>query len=117
MLHCASMNLYAAIISATVGVVTLVLAIFGASWLNQRYMGQLLEQMAKRFDARFDGLSAEIKRLDQRIDGAERQLNQRIEEMDQRLNQRISSVEQRIDFLDQRLDRIERQLDTIFKPS
>ena len=76
-----------AIISATVAVLTLVLAIFGASWLNQRNTERLLEQLEKRFDARFDTVLAEIKRLNQRIDSVEH-----------------------------RLDRIERQLEALFKP-
>ncbi len=77
-----------AILSAAVAVLTLVLAIFGASWLNQRNIEKLLEQMEKRFDARFDVLLSEIKRLDQRIDSVER-----------------------------RLDRIERQLEAVFQPT
>ena len=76
-----------AIISATVAVVTLVLAIFGASWLNQRNIERLLEQLEKRFDTRFDTVLTEVRRLGQRIDSVER-----------------------------RLDRIERQLEAVFKP-
>jgi hypothetical protein len=48
-----------AIISATIAVVTLVLAIFGASWLNRRNIERLLEQLEKRFDARFDTVLTE----------------------------------------------------------
>ena len=76
-----------AIISATIAVVTLVLAIFGAPWLNQRNIERLLEQLEKRFDARFDTVLTDIKRLVQRIDSVEH-----------------------------RLDRIERQLEAVFKP-
>lgn len=83
-----------AIFSATIAVVTLVLAIFGASWLNQPATGRLLEQVEKRFDAKFDVVLAEIKRLDQRID----------------------SVDHRSDSLDQRLERIEQQLDALLRP-
>jgi uncharacterized protein Yka (UPF0111/DUF47 family) len=76
-----------AVISATVAVITLVLAIFGASWLNQRNIERLLEQLDKRFDPRFETVLTEIRRLDQRIDSVEH-----------------------------RLDRIERQLEAVFKP-
>ena|SRR5437868_12873430 len=72
-----------AIISAATALFALVFAIFGASWLNQRNIEKLLEQMEKRFDARFETVLTEIRRLDQRIDS-----------------------------LDQRVDRIERQLET-----
>lgn len=65
----------------------LVLAIFGASWLNQHNIEKLLDQLEKRFDARFDTVLTEIKRLDQRIDSVER-----------------------------RLDRMERQLEAVFRP-
>jgi uncharacterized protein YdcH (DUF465 family) len=88
-----------AIVSATAALLTLVLAIFAASWLNQRYIGKLLEEFGKRFDARFEAVLAEMRRLDQRIDSVEH-----------RLDQRIESVERR-------LERIERQLEAIFKPS
>ena len=83
-----------AIFSATIAVVTLVLAIFGASWLNQRATERLLEQIEKRFDAKLDVVLVEIKRTDQRID----------------------SVDHRIDSLEQRFDRLERQLDALFRP-
>jgi hypothetical protein len=88
-----------AILSGTITLVTLVFAIFGASWLNQRSIERLLEQMVKRFDARFDSIGAEFKAL----------INQRVDGIEQRLDQRI-------DFLDQRMDRIERQLDALFRP-
>ena len=94
-----------AIISASITVFALVLSIFGASWLNQRNVERPLEQLEKRFDARFDTLMVEIKRLDQRIDSLERNIGQRID-----------SVEQRIGGVEQRLDRIDRQLEAIFQP-
>jgi len=81
-----------------ISLIALVLAIFGASWLNQRAIERffehnqrstekLLEQLEKRFDAKFDTILAEIKRLDSRLDNIEK-----------------------------RLDRVERQLEAIFKP-
>ena len=83
-----------AILSAALTIIGLVLAIFGASWLNQRNTEKLIEQLGKQMDARFAAMDArfeqiltEIKRLDQRIDG-----------------------------LSQRVERIERQLEAIFKP-
>jgi predicted PurR-regulated permease PerM len=72
------MNPNIAIISAVIAVATLVLAIFGASWLNQRNIEKLIDQMERRFDARFDALLAEfrseIKRVDQRLDSVEQRL-------------------------------------------
>lgn len=80
-----------AIVSATIAVVTLVFAIFGASWLNQRHIEKLLEQLEKRFDERFASL-------------------------EQRFDQRFAVVEQRFASVEHRLDRIERQLEALFKP-
>lgn len=86
------------VISAALTVVALVLAIFGASWLNQRALAlqqqairDLLLQMEKRFDERFNTI-------------------------EQRLSERFNAVEQRFVAVEQRLDRIERQLEAIFKP-
>ncbi len=77
---------------------TLVLAIFGASWLNQRSTERLLEQMEKRFDAKFDSLAAQIKTVENSVGSLEK-----------RIDQRLNSIETR-------LDRVERQLESIFKP-
>lgn len=92
-----------------IALVTLVLAIFGASWLNQRAIERffehnqrstekLLEQLEKRFVAKFDTVLAEIKRLDQRIDAVDKKLD---------------NFERQVT---QRLDKIDRQLEAIFKP-
>jgi hypothetical protein len=91
-----------AIISAAVAVLSIVLAIFSASWLNQRNIERLLEQLEKRLDERFSGLD---KRSDARFDGLVTEFRSEI----RRLDQRSDSVEQR-------LDRIERQLEAVFKP-
>ncbi len=87
-----------AVFTAAVSLVVLMFSIFAAAWLNQRNTERLLEQLDKRLsdrinaleskmDARFDTLTVEIRRLDQRIDAVEH-----------------------------RLDKIERQLEAIFKP-
>jgi len=81
-----------AILSASITVFALVLSIFGASWLNQRNTERLVEQLGKRFDARFDSVES------------------RLEQSERRLDRRIDSVELR-------LGRIERQLEAIFKPT
>jgi len=64
MLYFAYMSPNVAIISATTAVLTLVFTTFGASWLNQRNIEKLLEQLERRFDARFDTVLTGIKRLD-----------------------------------------------------
>ena len=74
-----------------VGFVTIVLAIFASAWLNQRAFERTLEQLEKRFEARFDAVE------------------QRFQSLEARFEARFQAVEQR-------LDRIERQLEQIFKP-
>jgi hypothetical protein len=56
-----------AVISGLVALATLVFAIFGASWLNQRATDRMGEQMEKRFDSlekmidsKFNALSNEL---------------------------------------------------------
>jgi len=81
-----------------ISLAVLVLAIFGALWLNQRSTERLMEQMEKRFDAKFDTVLAKIKRLAQRIDAVDK---------------RLDNFERQVI---QRLDKIDRQLEAIFKP-
>ena len=85
----------ATIITAVVTLAALVFAIFGASWLHQRNIERLLEQMERRFDDRFNQLE---KRFDDRLNALEK-----------RMDDRFISLEQRV-------ERIERQLEAIFKP-
>jgi len=89
------MSASVAILSAALTVIGLVLAIFGASWLNQRATEKLIERLDKQLDARFASIDARFETVLAEI---------------RRLDQRIDSVEQR-------LDRIERQLEAIFKPT
>jgi DNA replication initiation complex subunit (GINS family) len=81
----------ATIIAAIIGLATLVFTIFGASWLHQRNIERLLDQMERRFDDRFNAL-------------------------EKRLDDRFAAVDYRFTALEQRIERIERQLEAIFKP-
>ena len=63
-----------AILSAALTILALVLSIFGASWLNQRNTEKLLEQMEKRFEARFIAIEQRFIGIEQRLDRIERQL-------------------------------------------
>ena len=83
---------YCAIITATVALLTLVFAIFGAAWLNGRNIERMIDSLKAEMRAENESLRnefrSEMKRLDQRMDS-----------------------------LEQRLGRVERQLEAIFKPS
>lgn len=74
-----------------IALITLVFAIFGASWLNQRATERMLESLKGELKAEIESLKnemrSELKRLDQRLDS-----------------------------IDGRLSRVERQLESIFKP-
>ena len=61
------MNTTAAIISGAIALLALVISIFGAAWLNQRATEKLIDQMAARFETRFEA-------VEQRLDRIERQL-------------------------------------------
>jgi|HubBroStandDraft_6_1064221.scaffolds.fasta_scaffold4046401_1 hypothetical protein len=57
------MNADLALISAVATVLAVILAIFGASWLNQRSTAALLEQLEKRFDANFSAVNQRLDRI------------------------------------------------------
>ncbi len=91
-----------ALIMAVVALITVVLAIFGASWLNQKNIERAIDSLKGELKSENESLKnelrIEIKRIDQRIENSER-----------RFDQRFASIEQR-------LEKIERQLEAIFKP-
>jgi uncharacterized protein YlxW (UPF0749 family) len=94
--------IYFSIIIATITLIAMVFAIFGAAWLNgrntERIIDSLKSEMRSENEAIRNELRTEIRRLDQRIDSVE---------------QRLDRIERQIE---QRFDRIERQLEAIFKP-
>jgi predicted PurR-regulated permease PerM len=77
------------LIASIIGLITIVLAIFGASWLNSRNTERLIESLRSEF-------RSEINRLDQRISSLEK-----------RLDERFAMIDQRFAMLEQRLERIE----------
>jgi hypothetical protein len=74
---------------------TLVFAIFGANWLNQRQTEKLIDELGRRFDARFDGLRAELKAENAGL---------------------RAEFKAEIGALSQKVDRIDRQLEAFIKP-
>jgi HAMP domain-containing protein len=78
-----------------IALATLVFAIFGASWLNQRQTEKLLDELGRRFDAKFDGLRAEMKA---EIAGVR------------------AEMKAEIGALSQKVDRLDRQLEAFIKP-
>lgn len=85
---------------------TLVFAIFGANWLNQRQTERLLEELGRRFDAKFDGLRAELK---VEIGAVKTELKTEIGAVKTELKVELGALAQKV-------ERIERQLDAMFKP-
>jgi len=78
-------------ITIVIAAVSVILAIFGASWLNQRSLKDYI-------DARFDAMRAEIQAV-------------RTE-----FRAEIGPLRIEVANLSSRVDRIERQLEAIFKP-
>ena len=81
-------------ISATVTIVSLVLSIFGSSWLNQRNNERLIESLRGEIKAEFQSVRAEF----------------------QSVRAEMKTIETKIDAIDTRVSRIERQLEQLFKP-
>lgn len=89
------------IITIIVALGTFILAIFGATWLNQ--------QMLKNYiDAKFEGFE---NTFNARLQSFEQAMNAGFETAEER-NQ---SLQQQLTMLVSRVERLERQLDQIFK--
>lgn len=59
-------------------VIAVVLAVFGANWLNQHKTAALIEQAEKRFEANFAALN-------QRLDSNEKAVNSRLDRIERQL--------------------------------
>ena len=93
------------ILPAIIASASFILAVFGASWLNQPAMNKRIDDLKTYLDARFNGL--------------EQSVNARFDAVDARFNAvdaRFKAVDERFAHVESRLDRIERQLDQVFKP-
>jgi hypothetical protein len=86
------------VISTISGASSFILTIFSAIYLNQRHVDMLIEQMEKRFDAKFDGIDA-------KFDGLRAEMRAE-----------FGTVRAALGNLNQRVDRIGRQLEAIIKP-
>jgi hypothetical protein len=75
-----------------------ILAVFGASWLNQQAMNRRIDDLKSYFDARFDSIQREMSARFATVDA------------------RFDNVDQQNAGTNQKVDRIERQLEAIFKP-
>ncbi len=75
-----------------------ILAIFGASWLNQQAMNRRIDDLKSYLDARFDSIEREMKARFEVVDA------------------RFDTSDQRSASIENRIDRIERQIEQIFKP-
>lgn len=75
-----------------------ILAIFGASWLNQQAMNKRIDDLKFYLDARFNAIEREMKAHFTAVDA------------------RFDTSDHRFSSLEQRTERIERQLEAIFKP-
>lgn len=76
------------ILTIIIALATFILAIFGASWLNQQAMNKRIDDLKMYLDAKFDASRAEL-----------------------------GTVRAEVSNLSSRVERVERQLEAIFKPS
>ncbi|MCI0485269.1 MAG: hypothetical protein L0229_01460 [Blastocatellia bacterium] len=80
------------LISVGIALMTIILSIFGASWLNQRALEKHTDLLREMFAAEFKAIDTRFAAIEARFEA------------------RFAAIEAR-------LDRIERQLDAVFKPS
>jgi chromosome segregation ATPase len=78
--------------------VGLVLAIFGASWLNTHQIDKRLEEMNRRFDAHFEAIRTEIRGTNNRMDD------------------RFKAVDDRFRAIEETIKEIKADLKQIFTP-
>jgi len=104
------------IVTIIIALVTFIISIFGASWLNQQAMNKRIDDLRMYLDARFAAIE---QTMNTRFAAIEQTMNARFDAVDARfdvVDARFAEVSHRISNLEQRVDRIERQLDTVFKP-
>ncbi|MGH9937586.1 MAG: hypothetical protein ACREAM_15160 [Blastocatellia bacterium] len=87
------------ILTIIIALATFILAIFGASWLNQQAMNKRIDDLKMYLDARFDAVTAEFRGEFKAV------------------RAEIGTLRAEMAALNQRVDRIERQLEAVFKPS
>jgi len=87
------------ILTIIIALATFILAIFGASWLNQQAMNKRIDDLKTYLDARFDGITSEFRGEFKAV------------------RAEIGTVRAEVAGLSNRVDRIERQLEAIFKPT
>ena len=95
-----------ALISVGIALLTIILSIFGASWLNQKALERHTDLLREMFAARFDAAEA---RSEARFAAIESRFDV--------IEARFAAIDARFAAVEARLDRIERQLDAVFKPS
>jgi hypothetical protein len=93
----------AQLITNILGMAALILAVFGAGWLNQNAMNKRIDDLRAYLDARFSAVDA---KFDAKFDA----VNARLDAM----NSRIDGVDKRLDNYNTRLERLE---NIFFKPT
>ena len=83
----------------------LVLAIFGASWLNTHQIDKRLEEMNRRFDAHFEAIKAEI-----------RGTNNRMDDRFKAVDDRFKAVDDHFRAIEETIKEIKADLNQIFTP-
>lgn len=93
------------IISTGIALAGLIVTIFTALWLQQRFVAKLISQQTDLFDAKLGTFDAKL--------GTLRQL---IESQTELFEARIAAIRVQLDSMEGRIARIERMLDGILKP-
>lgn len=76
-------------ITAIIGFITLLLAIVGSAWLNQR-------ALERQMDAFRGEVKAELKRLEEKLDLNLKQMNEKLDLNLKQMNERLSKIEEQL---------------------
>jgi len=101
------------ILTIIIALATFILAIFGASWLNQQAMNKRIDDLKMYLDARFDTVTAELRGEFKAVRAEIAAVRAEIAAV----RAEMGTLRAEVAALSQRVDRIERQLEALFKPS
>jgi hypothetical protein len=100
----------AQLITNILGMAALILAVFGAGWLNQNAMNKRIDDLRAYLDARFNAMDAKFDAKFDAVNAKFDTVNARLDTM----NTRMDGMDKRLDQFNTRLERLE---NILFKPT
>ena len=72
-------------INVIIGAATFPLALWGGNWWNQKFLERMMNESDEKFTARVEGLRAEIRGLNDKMDARFDLLSEKIQNLDRRV--------------------------------